>query len=108
MDRDCLDALSERVIGAVFEVANSPGSGFLEKVYEKALLRELMIQGVVAEPQVVFSVLYKGGLIGEYVADILVERSLLVELKCVERLGNEHTAQCMNYLKASGLCVCLL
>jgi GxxExxY protein len=108
MDRDDINLLSESVLGAVFEVANSLGSGFLEKVYEKALLRELGIQGIRVESQVPFSVGYKGGCVGEYFADLLVERALLVELKCVERLGNEHSAQCMNYLKASGMTLCLL
>jgi GxxExxY protein len=53
-------------------------------------------------------VAYKGHSVGEYFADILVEDVLVVELKCVERLANEHTAQCLNYLRASGLAVCLL
>jgi GxxExxY protein len=108
MDRKSLDELSERVIGAVFEVANSLGAGFLEKVYERALLRELSTRGISAEPQVAFSVMYKGFNVGDYLADFVVEGSLLVELKCVDRLGNEHTAQCVNYLKASGITVCLL
>jgi GxxExxY protein len=108
MDREFVDGLCERVIGAVFEVSNSLGAGFLEKVYEKALLRELGLVGLQAVSQAPFSVLYKGQLVGEYFADILVEGALVVELKCVERLGNEHTAQCLNYLKASGLGLCLL
>jgi GxxExxY protein len=108
MDRKSLDELSERLIGAVFEVANSLGAGFLEKVYERALLRELSTRGISAEPQVAFSVMYKGFNVGDYLADFVVEGSLLVELKCVDRLGNEHTAQCVNYLKASGITVCLL
>ena len=108
MDRDCLNDLSARVIGAVFTVSNSLGVGFLEKVYEKALLRELGLLGIRALPQVSFSVLYKGQSVGEYFADIVVEGALVVELKCVERLGNEQTAQCLNYLKASGLELCLL
>jgi GxxExxY protein len=108
MDRDSLNALSERVIGAVFEVSNSLGSGFLEKVYEKALLRELALRGMRAVSQASFSVLYKGRSVGEYFADVLVEGELVVELKCVERLGNEQTAQCLNYLRASGKGLCLL
>ena len=108
MDRESLDRLSERVIGAVFEVSNSLGAGFLEKVYEKALLRELGLVGITAVSQAPFSVAYKGQCVGEYFADILVEDALVVELKCVERLGSEQAAQCMNYLKASGMTVCLL
>jgi GxxExxY protein len=108
MDRESLNLLCERVIGAVFDVSNSLGCGFLEKVYEKALLRELALAGIKAVPQVAFSVVYKGQCAGEYFADLVVEDALLVELKCAERLGNEHLAQCLNYLKASGLELCLL
>jgi GxxExxY protein len=108
MDRTTLDELSELVIGAVFEVANSLGPGFLEKVYERALLQELNTLGMTTESQVPFSIMYKGSCVGEYLPDILVERSLLVELKCVDRFCDEHMAQCMNYLKASGITVCLL
>ncbi len=64
--------------------------------------------GIKAVPQVAFSVVYKGQCAGEYFADLVVEDALLVELKCAERLGNEHLAQCLNYLKASGLELCLL
>jgi len=108
MQRESLNALSERVIGAVFAVANTLGASFLEKVYEKALLRELELRGIAARSKVPFSVLYKGLMVGEYFADMVVEDTLPVELKCAERFGNEHTAQCLNYLKASGLQLCLL
>jgi len=102
------DLLTERVLGAVFEVANSLGAGFLEKVYERALLHEIRLRGIRAVSQASFPVLYKGQCIGEYFADILVENTVVIELKCVERLGNEHMAQCLNYLRASGMEVCLL
>ena len=100
--------LSERVIGAVLEVANTLGAGFLEKVYERALIRELRLQGLRAESQSSFSVVYKGQRVGEYFADIVVEGALVIELKCVDRLSNDHLAQCLNYLKASGMSLCLL
>jgi GxxExxY protein len=100
--------LTERVLGAVFEVSNTLGAGFLEKVYERALLREIGILGIRAASQVSFPVTYKGYAIGEYFADILVEDTLVIELRCVERLANEHTAQCINYLRASGRDLCLL
>ena len=103
-----LDSLTERVLGAVFEVSNTLGTGFLEKVYERALLRELAIRGIRATAQASLAVTYKGHHVGEYFADVLVEDLLVVELKCVDRLGNEHTAQCLNYLRASGLGLCLL
>jgi GxxExxY protein len=102
------DSLTERVLGAVIEVSNTLGAGFLEKVYERALLRELGLRGIRASTQVSFPVMYKGHCIGEYFADILVEDVLVIELKCVERLANEHTAQCINYLRASGRKLCLL
>jgi|SRR5216684_9386767 len=82
-ERRLLDALTERVLGAVFEVANTLGAGFLEKVYERALLRELKLRGIQATSQASFSVIYKGQCIGEYYADILVEKMLVIELKCV-------------------------
>jgi GxxExxY protein len=100
--------LTERVLGAVFEVSNTLGAGFLEKVYERALLIELCLRGIKAMSQQSFGVNYKGCSVGEYFADILVEDVLVLELKCVERLANEHMAQCINYLKASGRTLCLL
>jgi GxxExxY protein len=103
-----LDALTHRVLAAVFEVSNTLGAGFLEKVYQRALLTELRLQGVPATNESSFQVIYKGTSVGEYCADILVEDALVLELKCVDRLASEHTAQCLNYLRASGRTVCLL
>jgi GxxExxY protein len=100
--------VTEALIGSAFEVANVLGAGFLEKVYERALLRELALRGVSAKAQVSFPVWYKGQYVGEYVADLVVEEKVIVELKCVERFANEHLAQCINYLKASRLRVALL
>ena len=108
MNTDSFDSLTERVLGAVFEVSNTLGAGFLEKVYERALLRELGLRGIQVTTQASFAVTYKGESVGEYIADILVEDVLVIELKCVERLCNEHTAQCLNYLRASGRTLCLL
>ena len=102
------DSLTERVLAAVFEVSNTLGAGFLEKVYERALFMELGLRGIRAVAQASFAVTYKGHHVGEYFADILVEDVLVVELKCAERLTNEHTAQCLNYLKASSLPLALL
>ena len=100
--------LTERVLGAVFEVSNTLGAGFLEKVYQRALLHELYLQGIRATAEVSFPVSYKGHAVGQYFADIVVEDVLVIELKCAERLSTEHTAQCLNYLRASGRNVCLL
>ena len=85
------------MLGAVFEVSHTLGFGFLEKVYQRALLRELSLRGIRA-----------GHSVGEYYAHLLVEDALVVELKCAERLANEHVAQCLYYLRASGLTLCLL
>ncbi len=102
------NALTEKVLGAVFEVANTLGAGFLEKVYERALLKELTLRGVRAVAQPSLSVHYKGERIGDYYADLLVEDVLIIEVKCAERLTNEHMAQCINYLRASNFALCLL
>jgi GxxExxY protein len=107
-ERGFNDPLTERVLGAVFEVANTLGVGFLEKVYERALLREFALRGIQATAQASISVRYKGYCVGEYFADLLVEDSLVVELKCVDHFAGEHIAQCLNYLRASGRSVCLL
>jgi GxxExxY protein len=95
-----MNSLTERVLGAIFEVSNTLGAGFLEKVYHRALFTELSIRGLQVVSQASFPVIYKGACVGEYFADFLVENVLLVELKCAERLTNEHTAQCLNYLRA--------
>ena len=100
--------LTEAVIGSAFEVSKVLGAGFLEKVYERALIRELSFRGLSAASQVCFPVCYKGKCIGEYLADLVVEGKLIVELKCVDRFASEHLAQCINYLKASGLHTALL
>ncbi len=108
MNADFFASLTERVLGAVLEVSNTLGAGFQEKVYERALLKEFSLRGIRATAQVSFAVTYKGHSVGEYFADIVVEDVLVVELKCADRLANEHTAQCLNYLRASGLTLCLL
>jgi len=107
-ERVALEALVETVIGTAYEVSNIPGAGFVEKVYERALLQELMLRGVPAPTQTPFSVEYKGKPVGVYMADLVVQGQLLVEVKCVDSFSNEHLAQCINYLKASGLRLALL
>jgi GxxExxY protein len=103
-----LDDLTERVLGAVLEVSNVLGAGFLEKVYQRALLREFSLRGLQAKSEVPYPVCYKGQCIGEYLADIVVEDQVVVELKCADSLAKEHVAQCINYLKVSGRKVALL
>ena len=94
--------------GAVFEVNRILGSGFLEKVYENALLIELKTRGLKAESQVPVKVFYKEKTVGEYIVDILVEKKVIVELKTVEKFDKVHEAQLLNYLKASGIKIGLL
>jgi GxxExxY protein len=107
-DERGFDSLTDRVLGAIFEVSNTLGAGFLEKVYERALVKELALRGIRATAQASLAVTYKGHYVGEYFADLLVEDILVVELKCAEHLAGEHTAQCLNYLRASGRALCLL
>ena len=107
-DEDTLNKLSEKIIGSAFEVSNVLGAGFLEKVYENALKVELGMSGLDVRQQAPLDVRYKDELVGEYFADILVEESLIVELKAVKSLNDIHFAQCLNYLKGTGLKLCLL
>ncbi len=100
--------MSEQIIGCAFTVANTLGSGFLEKVYENALALELRAAGLAVEQQRGITVTYKGALVGEYFADLLVENAVLIELKTVRALDRAHRAQCINYLRATGKNLCLL
>jgi len=102
------DPLSERVIACAFKVQNTLGCGFLEKVYENALLHECRKAGLTVASQHPIRVLYEGVTVGEFAVDLLVEDRLLVELKAVKGLDDIHLAQCLNYLKATGKKVCLL
>jgi len=94
--------------GAIFEVNRILGTGFLEKVYENALLLELRKRGLNAENQVPINVSYKGEIVGQYFADILVEGKVIIEIKTVQNLDKIHEAQLLNYLKATGIQVGLL
>src|SRR5450756_2364932 len=102
-DRKRLDEISERVIGCAFTVANTLGVGFLEKVYENALAHELTKAGLMVGQQIAIGVEYDGVAVGSYVADLLVENAVLVEIKTVRALDTSHDAQCLNYLRATGL-----
>ncbi len=103
-----INDLTYAINGAVFEVNNILGPGFLERVYENALLVELKKRGLKAKNQVPITVSYKDVVVGDYVADLLVEEKVIVELKTVENLDRAHEAQLLNYLKATGLHVELL
>ena len=100
--------ISRSVIRCAFEVSNELGTGYLEGVYENALCLELDQIGLEYQRQKKIQVNYKGQLIGDYVADLIIERCLLIELKAVSRLNKAHEAQLMNYLRATGISVGLL
>ena len=103
-----LNELSEKIIGAAFEVSNILGVGFLEKVYENALNVELKLRGLQAQQQAPLKVYYKDELVGDYFADILVENEIIIELKTVKEFDDIHIAQCLNYLKITDKKLCLL
>lgn len=101
-------ALTGRILEAAFVVHNTLGAGFLEKVYENALLLELRSNGISCQSQHSLQVKYKGAIVGDYQADILVEGRVLLELKACSNLDAVHEAQILNYLRAGGLKVGLL
>jgi GxxExxY protein len=103
-----INEITQRVIGCAFTVSNTLGCGFLEKVYENALVHELRKAGLDVLPQHGIHVSYDGIIVGEFFADVLVEGCVILELKAVQALNDVHVAQCMNYLKATGLPICLL
>ncbi len=103
-----LNELTYKINGAVYEVNRILGSGFLEKVYENALLIELNEIGLKAEKQVPIRVEYKGNTVGEYFADIIVEGQVILELKAIDSLLKIHEAQMLNYLKATNIKLGLL
>ena len=103
-----LNDLSGRVIGCAFTVLNTLGAGFMEKVYENALANEIRAAGLAVVRQYGVRVHYNDVVVGEYFADLLVEDVRLVELKTVKALDDAHRMQCTNYLKATGLRLCLL
>ena len=97
-----IDKVTEAVIGAAIEVHRTLGPGFLESIYEEALCVELSLRGVRFARQAPVGVDYKGHRIGESRLDLLVEDSVVVELKTVDALAQIHTAQVISYLKATG------
>ena len=103
-----LNDITYEIRGAIFEVNKVLGPGFLEKVYENALLVELKTRGLKAESQVPLKVTYKDEIVGDYFADIVVENQVLIELKVVEKLQKIHEAQLLNYLHATGISIGLI
>lgn len=102
------EELTYKIRGAIFEVYRHLGHGFLESVYQKALVRELEMMGIGVNSEVPLTVTYKGQAVGEFRADIVVENKVLIELKAVKTLHPAAEAQVMNYLKATGYRVGLL
>lgn len=108
MDKVQLDAVTERIIGAAHRVSNTLGAGFVEKVYENAHAHELRKDGLIVVQQHPIKVIYDGIVVGDFFGDILVENLVLVELKAVSSLNEDHMKQTLNYLRASNFPACLL
>jgi GxxExxY protein len=102
------EELTWRILKCAFHVQNTLGCGFLEKVYENAMMIALRKEGLQAEQQVPMQVYYEGLIVGEYVADIVVERTVIVEIKATEDTPAFFKAQVLNYLKATSLSTGLL
>lgn len=95
------EELTKKIIGCAYQVYNKMGFGFLESVYEKCLMIELKKAGLTAESQVPINVMYDGEVVGEFIADILVEGIIILELKSVKRVVRAHEIQVVNYLTAT-------
>jgi GxxExxY protein len=108
MNTDQINQITERIIGCAFKVRDKLGCGFMEKCYENALAHELRKSGLQVEQQVSLKVWYDDVVVGEYVADLIVEGQVLIELKAIKSLDAVHSSQCINYLAATKLPVCLL
>ncbi len=102
------ESLTEKIIGCAYQVYNTMGYGFLESVYEKCLLIELKKAGIKSEYQKPIVVHYDGEIVGQYIADVLVEDSIILELKSVKTIAKAHEVQLVNYLVATGKNVGLL
>ena len=100
--------LTEKIIRIFYRVYNTLGYGFLEKIYENAMMIEFRREGIPAAAQTPIKVLYKNELVGEYYADILVDDMVIVEIKATRGLAPENEAQLLNYLKATNIEVGLL
>ena len=102
------EELTGQILQACFEVINELGAGFVESVYQKALFVALSQKGLQAETEFQLKVKFRGVVVGDFFADILVENKVILELKAVKTLLPEHQAQIINYLKATGVEVGLL
>jgi GxxExxY protein len=102
------DDLTKKIIASAYEVHNTLGAGFLEKVYENAMMIELKKSGLQAQQQFNIPVYYKDSLVGDYYADIIVEKQVILELKAIENLAKIHEVQLVNYLQGTGIEIGLL
>ncbi|MBC8440395.1 MAG: GxxExxY protein [Deltaproteobacteria bacterium] len=93
--------LTKKIIAIFYQVYNTLGYGFLEKVYEKAMMFEFKKAGISANSQFPIKVDYQGHIVGEYFADILIENKVIIEIKAAKDLSLENEAQLLNYLKAT-------
>jgi GxxExxY protein len=107
-DQPLYQELTETILGCCFDVMNELGEGFLESVYKNALLISLREKGLKVDVEKGFEVIFRERKIGLYVADLVVEEKVIIELKCCESLRGEHQAQLINYLKVSNILVGLL
>jgi len=103
-----VNEITQKIIRSLFKVSNTLGGGFLEKVYENASAIEIAKTGLDVKQQFPIEVKYDGVVVGQFFADLLIADLVLVELKAVKLLEDVHTAQCLNYLRATNLPVCLL
>jgi GxxExxY protein len=103
-----VNEVTEKIIGCGFRVSNGLGIGFVEKVYENALAHLIHTSGLKVAQQAPIKVMFDGIVVGDFYADLLVEDLVLVELKAASMLKDEHVAQSLNYLRATGLEICLL
>jgi GxxExxY protein len=100
--------LTEKIIACAYRVYNKMGAGFLESVYEKCLAIELHKAGLLVETQKAIQVSYDGELVGEFIADLIVNDTVILELKAIKQLAKVHEVQPVNYLVATGKPVGLL
>jgi GxxExxY protein len=109
MPSEDVNVITQKIIGCAYDVSNALGIGFVEKVYENALAHRIRkYTSLTVAQQFPIRVTYDGIIVGEFFADLLVADWVLVELKAVSMLNQEHMAQALNYLRATGLEVCLL
>lgn len=103
-----INELSEKIIGCSYEVYNTLGYGFLEKVYENSLVVELKKRNLDVKQQEKLTIYYKDNIVGDYYADLIVENAIIIELKSTKEISNAHKMQLLNYLKATHIKLGLL